>query len=115
MDEEGYLYLVDRKKDLIIVGGLNVYPREVEEVLLAHPKVAEAAVIGVPDPIKGEEPKAVVVLKEGEAWTAREVREHCRRSLAAFKVPRQVEFKVALPRTATGKVAKQLLKQEADV
>lgn len=115
MDEEGYLYLVDRKKDLIIVGGLNVYPREVEEVLLAHPKVAEAAVIGVSHPIKGEEPKAVVVLKEGEAWTAREVREHCRRYLAAFKVPRQVEFKVALPRTATGKVAKQLLKQEADV
>lgn len=112
MDEEGYVYIVDRKKDLIIVGGLNIYPREVEEVLLAHPKVAEAAVIGIKDPIKGEKVKAVLVLKEGQEGTAKEIREHCRKSLAPFKIPRHIEFRASLPKTATGKVAKPLLRQE---
>jgi hypothetical protein len=91
-DEDGYLYLVDRKKDLIIVSGFNVYPGEVEAVLLRHPKVAQAAVIGAPHPYTGETVKAVVVLAEGEEASAEEIAAFCQRYLARFKCPEVIEF-----------------------
>jgi long-chain acyl-CoA synthetase len=108
-DEEGYFYIVDRKKDLIIVGGLNVYPREVEEVMVAHPAVADAAVIGVPDPTRGEAPKAYVVLRPGASCSRQELLRFVRERLAPFKVPREVEFCEVLPRTISGKVLRHQL------
>lgn len=113
-DADGYFYIVDRKKDLIIVGGLNVYPREVEDVLAAHPAVAEAAVIGVPDSARGEVPKAYVVLRSEAAVTKRELLRFVRERLASFKVPRGVEFCATLPRTISGKVIRQQLEPRAD-
>ncbi|HDM37808.1 MAG TPA: long-chain fatty acid--CoA ligase [Candidatus Omnitrophica bacterium] len=112
VDEEGYFYITDRKKDMIIVGGMNVYPREVEEVLYRHPKVKEAAVIGIKDELRGEIPKAFVVLKDSEEKiTEREIINFCRERLAKFKVPRVVEFKESLPKTATGKILKRALRE----
>jgi long-chain acyl-CoA synthetase len=108
-DEEGYFYIVDRKKDLIIVGGLNVYPREVEDVMMAHPAVADAAVIGVPDPTRGEAPKAYVVLRPGVSCSRQELLRFVRERLAPFKVPRDVEFCEALPRSISGKVLRRQL------
>lgn len=109
IDEEGFVFIVDRKKDIIICSGFNVYPRDVEEVLFAHPKIVEACVIGVPDPKRGETVKAFVVTKSGETLTAEEVIAHCRESLAPYKVPTQVEFMDALPRTTVGKPDKKAL------
>lgn len=111
MDEDGYIYIVDRKKDLIIRGGLNIYPYEVEDVLYEHPAVEDAAVIGVPDPIMGEEVKAFVVLKPGYYLTEGALIEYCRRTLGRFKSPRYIEFIEAIPRSAVGKVLKQELKK----
>ncbi|MGQ9759206.1 MAG: long-chain-fatty-acid--CoA ligase [Candidatus Methanomethylicaceae archaeon] len=111
MDEEGYLYIVGRKKEMIISGGFKVFPREVEEVLHAHPKVKEVAVVGIPDPIRGESVKAYVVLKDGENAMESEFDEFCRRNLAAFKVPRVYEFVNAIPRTPSGKVLNKVLSQ----
>lgn len=111
MDEDGYVFIVDRKKDMIIVGGLNVYPREIEEVLYTHPKVMEAAVIGMPDEIRGEAPRAVIALKPGETATAREIIKYCQEHLANFKCPRQVEFMESLPKMANGKILKRALKE----
>ena len=108
-DADGYIFIVDRKKDMIIVGGFNVYPREIEEVLYCHPKVAEAAVIGVEDSIRGETPKAFVVVKEGEELTQKEVMGFLKERLALYKLPRVVEFRDSLPKNATGKVLKKLL------
>jgi len=113
VDEDNYVYIVDRKKDLIIVGGFNVYPREVEEVLYTHPAVAEAAVVGVPDKMRGEIPKAFIVLKPEQQVTSREIINYCRENLANFKCPRQVEFKDELPKGANGKVLKRELKVDA--
>lgn len=110
MDEEGYLYIVDRKKDLIIAGGLNVYPREIEEVLYSHPKVAEAAVIGMPDPLRGEIIKAFIALKNGESATSREFIKYCQERLANYKLPKVVEFVDSLPKNSTGKILKRALK-----
>lgn len=110
IDEDGFVFIVDRKKDMIICSGFNVYPRDVEEVLFAHPAVVEACVIGVPDPKRGETVKAFVVLKPGQTLTAEEVIAHCRQSLAPYKVPTQVDFLEALPRTAVGKPDKMALK-----
>ncbi len=110
-DEEGYLYIVDRKKDMIISGGENIYPREIEEVLYSHPKIADAAVIGIPDPLWGESVKAVIVLKRGEAMTEEEVIEYCKGHLASYKKPRSVEFVENLPRNPSGKVLKALLRE----
>jgi long-chain acyl-CoA synthetase len=107
LDTDGYFTIVDRKKDLIIRGGYNVYPREVEEVLYEHPAVAEAAVIGLPDPELGEEVGAAVALKPGANVTADEVREHVKRQVAAYKYPRRVWIVDALPKTATGKILKR--------
>lgn len=112
MDEDGFFYIVDRKKDLIIAGGYNIYPREVEEVLYTHPKVKEAAVIGVPDPYRGETVKAFIVLKEGEQATEEEIINYCRQQMAAYKIPRLVEFRSELPKTIVGKVLRRLLVEE---
>jgi len=111
-DEDGYLYLVDRKKDLIVSGGINIYPREIEEVLYAHPKILEAAVIGVADPIWGEAVKAVVVLKPGEEMEEKEVIDFCQERLASFKKPRSVVFVSSLPKNPSGKILKSELRQK---
>jgi long-chain acyl-CoA synthetase len=112
MDEEGYFSIVDRKKDLIIAGGYNIYPREVEEVLYEHPKVLEVCVAGVPDSYRGEIVKAFVVLRSGEQATAEEIREFAKARLAAYKVPRSVEFRDDLPKTLIGKVLRRALVEE---
>ena len=111
MDEDGYFYIVDRKKDMILCSGYNVYPREVEEVLYMHPAVQEAAAIGVPDPYRGESVKAYVVLKPGAAATAEEIIAFCKGKLAPFKVPKQVAFEKDLPKTMVGKVLRRELKE----
>ena len=112
MDEDGYLYIVERKKDLIIASGFNVYPREVEEVLYVHPAVLEAAAIGVPDPYRGETVKAFVVLKPGATATDQEIIAFCRERLAAFRVPRVVEFRTELPKSQIGKILRRALRDE---
>ncbi len=112
MDGEGFFYVLDRKKDMIKSGGLNVYPREVDECLCRHPKVKEACAVGIPQDLRGERIKAFVVLKEGEQATAADILEHCRRNLAQFKVPKQVEFRRELPKTLVGKVLRRVLLDE---
>jgi long-chain acyl-CoA synthetase len=112
MDEDGYFYIIDRLKDIIIVGGFNVVPREVEEVLFEHPKVLEAVVAGVPDPKSGEAVKAYVVLKPGQAATPAELIAFCRERLSPYKVPRQVEFRTELPKTMLGKFLRRVLVEE---
>jgi long-chain acyl-CoA synthetase len=112
IDADGYVAIVDRKKEMIIVSGYNVYPREVEEALARHPAVLEGAAIGIPHPIKGEEVKAFVVLKPGQTATADQLIEFCREGLAPFKVPRTIEFRDALPRTLIGKVLRRQLAEE---
>jgi long-chain acyl-CoA synthetase len=109
-DADGYLSIVDRKKDMILRGGFNVYPREIEEVLMTHPAVAMAAVVGVPDPRLGEEVKAVVVRRPGAVMTEEELLAWCREQMAAFKYPRLIEFRDALPLSATGKILKRELR-----
>jgi long-chain acyl-CoA synthetase len=106
-DPDGYFYVVDRKKDLIIRGGYNVYPREVEEVLYEHPDVAEAAVVGLPDPTHGEEIGAAVVLREGASASPEDLREHVRSQLASYKYPRKVWLLGELPKGPTGKILKR--------
>lgn len=113
MDEDGFLYIVDRKKDLIIASGYNVVPREVEEVLYMHPCVQEAVVAGVPHKLRGETVKAFIVLKEGTKATASEIRGFCKQHLAPYKVPRLVEFRQELPKSQVGKVLRRLLVEEA--
>jgi long-chain acyl-CoA synthetase len=110
MDEDGYFTIVDRKKDLILSAGMNIYSREVEEVLYQHPSVQDAAVVGVPSPVRGEVPKAFIVLKEGHELTRRDVIRFCHGKLARFKIPRHVEFRDELPKSAIGKILKRLLK-----
>jgi len=112
MDEQGYFYIVDRAKDMIIASGYNVYPREVEEVIYQHPKVAEVAVIGVPDPYRGETVKAFIVPRAGEELNEEEIIHFCREHLAAYKVPKLIEFRETLPKSAVGKVLKRELRQE---
>jgi len=112
MDENGYFYIVDRKKDMIIASGFNIYPREVEEVLFEHPAVKEAAVAGVPDPYRGETVKAYIVLKDGATVTEKELDEFCRKHLAAYKVPKIYEFRDELPKTTVGKVLRRKLIEE---
>jgi long-chain acyl-CoA synthetase len=111
MDAEGYVYIVDRIKDTIICGGYNIYPKEVEDVIYAHPAVLDVAVVGVADEAKGEIPKAYVVLKPEATVTAGELEAHCRHNLAAYKVPRVIEFMDAIPKTASGKTKRFLLRQ----
>lgn len=113
IDEDGYVFIVDRKKDLVIVGGLNVYPREVEEVIYQYPKVKEAAVIGLDDHLRGEYVKAFVVLKDNETCTSRELLNYMKIRLASYKLPREIEFIAALPKNSTGKILKRVLKDQA--
>ena len=110
-DDDGFVYIQDRTKDMIISGGENVYPAEVENVILAHPKVGEVAVIGQPSSKWGESPLAVVV-RADESLSAGEVLEHCDGKLARFKLPRAVEFIAEIPRNPTGKVLKRLLREQ---
>ncbi len=112
MDEDGYIYIVDRKKDMVVVSGMNVYPREIEEVIFKHPKVKETAVIGVPDRLRGEKVKALVVLKEGEECTASDISAFLKERLAAFKLPKNIEFVDSLPKNGSGKILKKVLKEQ---
>ena len=109
-DEDGFYFIVDRKKDMILRGGYNVYPREIEEVLYGHPAVAEAAVVGVKDERLGEEVKAVIACRPGMKATAEEILDYCRGRLAPYKHPRIVEFREALPKGPTGKILKRELR-----
>lgn len=113
MDEDGYLYIVDRKKDLIIASGYNVYPRDVEEVLYEHPDIQEAVVVGVPDPYRGENVKAVIVLKSGRECTKEEIISYCKENLSAYKVPRIIEFRKELPKTGVGKILRRKIREES--
>lgn len=110
LDEDGYLTIVDRKKDMIIAGGYNIYPVEVDNVLFEHPKILEACTIGVPDAYRGETTKAFIVLKEGESMTSDEVIAYAREKLAAYKVPRQIEFVDELPKSTVGKILRRELR-----
>ncbi|WP_026695736.1 long-chain-fatty-acid--CoA ligase [Peribacillus kribbensis] len=112
MDKEGYLSIADRKKDMIIASGYNIYPRDIEEVLYEHPAVQEAVVIGVPDEYRGETVKAVLVLKSGKTATEIEIKNFCRINLAAYKVPALVEFRDSLPKTSVGKILRRALREE---
>ncbi len=112
VDEEGYVTIIDRKKDLILAGGYNVYPREIDEVLYEHPKILDAVSIGVPDAYRGETVKAFVVVKPGETLTQEEVIQFCKERLAAYKVPKQVEFRDSLPKTIVGKILRKQLREE---
>jgi len=109
-DDDGFYFIVDRKKDMIIRGGFNVYPREIEDVLYGHPAIAEVAVIGVPHERHGEEVKAVLALKGGTEATAAEVMSYCKEHLAAYKYPRIIEFLPELPKGPTGKILKRELR-----
>ncbi len=112
MDEDGYFYIVDRKKDMIIAGGYNIYPRDIEEVLFTHPKIEEAVVAGVPDEYRGETVKAYIVLKQGEQTTVEEITEFCMQNLAKFKIPKIIEFRNELPKSMIGKVLRRVLIEE---
>ncbi len=114
MDEDNYIFIVDRKTDLIIVSGFNVYPSEIEELLYSLPKVEEAAVIGVADPTRGEVPKAFLVVKEGQEMDKKEVLDFLKPNLAQYKLPREVEFAESLPKNVTGKVLKKVLRQQEE-
>jgi long-chain acyl-CoA synthetase len=114
MDGSGYVFIVDRKKDLVISSGYNIYPREIEEVLYEHPKVHEAAAIGVPHPKKGEAVKVFIVLKSGETLSRQEILDWCREKLAPYKVPREVEFRDSLPKTLVGKVLRRELRNQGE-
>jgi len=111
MDEEGYFYLTDRKKDLIIRGGENIYPKEIENVLHMHPDVLEAGVIGVPDPVYGESVKAFVSLKRPGAVTEEELLDFCKKHLPTFKRPKTIEILDSLPKSAIGKILRKELRK----
>jgi long-chain acyl-CoA synthetase len=111
MDKDGFIFIVDRKKDMIISGGENIYSREVEDVLYTHPVVLHAAVIGVPDEKWGEAVKAVLVSKNGMKATEEEIIEYCKKNLAGYKKPRSVEFRDSLPMTGSGKIQKNLIRE----
>jgi acyl-CoA synthetase (AMP-forming)/AMP-acid ligase II len=111
-DERGYIYVVDRKKDMIISGGENIFPREVEEILYGHPAVQEAAVIGIPDSYWVEKVHAIIVLKEGESANEKELIDFCKERLAHFKAPKSVEFADSLPKNPAGKILKRQLRDK---
>jgi acyl-CoA synthetase (AMP-forming)/AMP-acid ligase II len=111
MDEGGYLYIVDRKKDMIISGGFNVYCAEVEAGVMALPEVAECAVIGVPDPKWGEAVKAIVVLRTGESLTEEQIMAHCKMKLGSVKSPKSVEFRAEIPKTPAGKLDRKTMRK----
>ena len=112
MDEEGYFYILDIKKDMIIAGGFNIYPKDIDQVLAEHPKVAEAIAVGMPDRYRGETVKALVVLKPGQSASEGEILDFCRKNLAKYKVPTEVEFRQGLPRCTSRKILRRILRQE---
>jgi acyl-CoA synthetase (AMP-forming)/AMP-acid ligase II len=112
MDQEGFLYILDRKKDMIISGGENIYPAEIEDYLLRHPKIADAGVIGYAHEKWGEAVKAVVVVKPGETLTEKELIEWCQGKIGRFKIPKSVVFTDTIPRTPTGKILKRVLREQ---
>ena len=112
MDDDGYFYIVDRKKDMIISGGYNVYPRDIDEVFYMHPKVQEACAIGIPDPTRGESAKVFIVLKEGETATSAELIDFAKKHLATYKLPTEIEFRKELPKTNVGKILRKELRAE---
>ncbi len=112
MDEDGYFYITDRKKDLIIVGGFNVFPREIDELIYKHPKVQEGITVGIPDPYKGERIKVYIVLKEGVTATEEEFKQYFREHLTPYKVPSEIEFRSSLPKSAIGKILRRKLREE---
>jgi acyl-CoA synthetase (AMP-forming)/AMP-acid ligase II len=111
-DEEGFYYIMDRKKDMIISGGENIYPAEIEDSLLAHPAIADVGVIGYPDPKWGEAVKAVVVLREEQSLTQEELIQWCQGKIGRFKIPKSIVFTDSLPRTPTGKILKRVLREQ---
>jgi long-chain acyl-CoA synthetase len=112
MDDDGYFYILDIKKDMIIAGGFNIYPKDIDQVLAEHPKVAEAVAVGIPDRYRGQTVKAFVVLKAGQTATEEEILDFCRKNLAKYKVPTRVEFRRALPKSTSGKILRRILRQE---
>ena len=114
MDEDGYFYIVERKKDMIISEGFNIYPREIEEFLLTHPEIRDAAVVGVPDKLRGERVIAYVVVKEGDKTAADEIIKFCRDNLVKYKVPKKVIFKDDIPTNIAGKKLRRVLREEAE-
>jgi long-chain acyl-CoA synthetase len=113
MDEKGYFYIIDRKKDLIINGGYKIYPREVEEILYQHPQVKEAVVLGVPDAYRGEVVKVVIVPQDGTPLTAEDIQQYLTPRLATYKLPKIIEFRAELPKSQVGKVLRRVLREEA--
>lgn len=113
MDEEGFIYVIDRKKDMLISGGENIYPAEIEEVLYTHPDILECAVIGVPDETWGESVKAIIVLKPDRKISSEDIINYCKHYLASYKKPKEIEFVKVLPRNTSGKVLKQVLRNNA--
>ena len=111
-DEDGYLSVVDRKKDMVIAGGYNIYPVEIDNVLFDHPKILEACAVGVPDEYRGETIKAFIVAKEGETLTEEEVIAYCKETLAPYKVPRNIEFVDELPKSVVGKILRRELRDQ---
>src|SRR2546422_6134824 len=112
LDQDGYLFIVDRMKDLIKTSGYQVWPREIEEVIAAHAAVVEVGVAGVPDQAKGEMVKAWVVLRAGQSATEEELRAYCREKLAPYKVPSKIEFRTDLPKTMVGEILRRELREE---
>jgi long-chain acyl-CoA synthetase len=112
MDEEGFFYILDIKKDMIIAGGFNIYPKDIDQVLAEHPKVAQAVAVGIPDRYRGETVKAIVVLKPGQSATEEEILDFCRKNLAKYKVPSTVEFRQTLPKSTSSKILRRMLRQE---
>ncbi|MDN5698513.1 MAG: AMP-binding protein, partial [Rubrobacter sp.] len=112
MDESGYFYIVDRKKDMILASGYNVYPREIEEILFEHPQVSEAVAVGVPDEYRGESVKAFVVKKPGGEVAEEEILAFCRERLAPYKAPKNIEFRDELPKSTVGKLLRRVLADE---
>jgi len=113
-DEDDYFFIVDRKKDMIIAGGYNIYTCEIDEVLYVHPKIADAVAVGIADEYRGETVKAFIVPKEGETITEEEVLEFCKGKLAPYKRPKLVEFRESLPKSAVGKILRKILQQEEE-
>jgi len=112
VDENGFVVITDRKKDMILVGGFNVYPREVEDILFTHPKVALVAVVGIPDEKSGETVKAFIQVNPGETCTEEEILQFCKENMAGYKRPKQIEFRDAIPVSAVGKVLRRVLRDE---
>ncbi|NWF55459.1 MAG: long-chain fatty acid--CoA ligase [Syntrophaceae bacterium] len=112
MDEDGYFFILDIKKDMIIAGGFNIYPKDIDQVLAEHPKVSQAVAVGIPDRYRGETVRAFIVLKPGQAATEEEILEFCRKNLAKYKVPTQVEFRAHLPQASSNKILRRLLRQQ---